>query len=775
MFDRIANLVTRRALVVILVLLLLTAVAAVEATRIRFEFSPQALLRGDDQLYQQLQDFKQTFAYEDSVLMVIVEATGDANVLDDHLLNWQRDIADRLRALPHVNECATLATIEIPRRTLGFPPSVAARPFISRFPANENDSRRLRRLVDESPLLAGTLVSKDLRVAALLVFIDPKVQHVSDLTVVVDDVKQVLQAYPAPAGFRTALSGLPYIRTDTIKNLQDDQKRLLPIAALLYLVTLAIVFRRVSGSLLPLLAVGMGLAWTIGTVVAVGAAFNLISNVLPVLLLVVGVSNCVHVLDEYAEQLPLAGGDRTEASRRTMRHMSRSCALTLFTTAVGFACLWTARSDVLREFGWQATLGMGFMYVTIIGTLGSLMQFFRPPRRSTAGAPLGHVTATAGHVIDRHPRITLAISGLAITTAVWLGLQVPVNSYMIETYSQDHPTLKTLRLVDNELSGLLPIEVRLQADNSERLLDPDVFRKVEKFEQEALQQEGVLFARSYADVLESISTGTAALTGASAELPESDKELERDIRLGHWVVNRVGETLGYPNFMTDDGRAGRILIKVQDVGTLRLKTLIDHLNAELHQAFPPGSGVTPTLTGDAYVNTMAMNAVIHDLFYSLLTASLTIFATIAITFRSLRTGLIAAIPNLTPLALTLGYMRLRGYDMNVGNVIVFTISLGIAVDDSIHFLFRFREEMQRTGSVEDAVDRTFEGTGRAIVVTSVLIVAGLSVLLFSDFVPTRRFAELTSVTMIGALIGVLLLLPACLVLFWKRPEKTSPD
>ncbi|HSG69181.1 MAG TPA: MMPL family transporter, partial [Planctomycetaceae bacterium] len=184
---------------------------------------------------------------------------------------------------------------------------------------------------------------------------------------------------------------------------------------------------------------------------------------------------------------------------------------------------------------------------------------------------------------------------------------------------------------------------------------------------------------------------------------------------------------------------------------------------------PEGSGISFKLTGDAYVNAMAMNSVIRDLFYSLLTASLVIFGLIAAIFRSIRIGIIASIPNLTPLALTLGYMALRGYDMNVGNVIVFTISLGIAVDDSIHFLFRFREEMKQTTDVSEAVRLAFAGTGRAILVTSILIVTGLSVLLLSDFVPTRRFAELTSITMIGALIGDLFLLPACLLVFWKKP------
>jgi multidrug efflux pump subunit AcrB len=143
-------------------------------------------------------------------------------------------------------------------------------------------------------------------------------------------------------------------------------------------------------------------------------------------------------------------------------------------------------------------------------------------------------------------------------------------------------------------------------------------------------------------------------------------------------------------------------------------------------------------------------------------------------FRSVRLGLLAAIPNTTPMAVTLGYMGLRGYDLNAGNVIVFTICLGIVVDDTIHFLTRYREEMARDNDVWKAIERSYHGTGRAIVLMTLLIVCGLSVLLLSDFVPTRRFAELTTLTMIAALFGDLLLLPASLVLFRKR-ERTRKD
>src|SRR5262249_39720131 len=192
-------------------------------------------------------------------------------------------------------------------------------------------------------------------------------------------------------------------------------------------------------------------------------------------------------------------------------------------------------------------------------------------------------------------------------------------------------------------------------------------------------------------------------------------------------------------------------------------------------AFPPGGSIEARLTGEAYVNAFALTTLIGDLFYSLLTASLVIFTLIALEFRSLRAGLIAALPNLTPLLVTLGYMGLRGYDMNVANVIVFTICLGLADNNTIHFLYRFREELHTGHDVPHTIQQTFHGTERTIVATNLLLLAGMSILLFSSFVPTRRFAELTCVTIIGNLLGILLLLPTCLILAWREPLIVPPS
>jgi predicted RND superfamily exporter protein len=380
------------------------------------------------------------------------------------------------------------------------------------------------------------------------------------------------------------------------------------------------------------------------------------------------------------------------------------------------------------------------------------------------------VVTAAADAVDRHPRTTLLIGAAGTALALWMARGVHVNSSMIETYGEDHPTLQSLRLVEEKLGGLLPIEVSLRAKQPGAYLTPDVYRRVAEFERFARAQEGVLFARSYVDFHEAIGTEMTART-ARGRPPDNSKEaLQRRIERSDWVIDRIAGTLNYHVFMTPDGLRARVLLKVRDIGTRRLGALNQQLAGELARVFPPETGIEATLTGDAYVNTIAMNNVIHDLFWSLLTASGTIFTIITFGFRSLRIGLIAAVPNFTPLLFTLGYMGWRGYEMNVGNVIVFTISLGIAVDDTVHYLARFREEMIHRRDVLQAVHHTYEASGRAMLIVTLLVISGLAVLLLSDFVPTRRFAELTCVTMATALFGDLLILPACLMVFWGQRQ-----
>lgn len=748
---------------------LATILAGISAWRLKFDFTPQAIFANDDDVLAFSEQFKERFGYEDTLLLVLLEATGDTDVLDRHALTWQAATVKKLERLPHVTAVESLATLRTAKRYLWSRPRIRIEPLVIELPVDLPTETRVREVVERSPLVEGALVSRDRRLAATIVAFDPSARDLETTRAILQSVEGVFQETAPPDGYRLRYSGLPAIRVGIVDDLRDNQLIFVPLAAAVFVVALWFLFRSLAGTILPLLAVGVGMVWTIGILAALDEPLNIVTNVLPLLLLVIGVSNCVHVVSRYAEDFIQFNKDSDRAIRHTLSHMAYACFLTIATTAIGFLSLMAASGEVLRDFGWQAAMGMGLLYVSTIAVLGTLLPLLPAPADASTvghGSRLARWTAHSGRTVALHPGKMLGTSLAIAALCVLLGLRVGVNSYTIETYDEGHPTVETQQLIEGQMAGFIPLEVSLSADRAGRFLEPDIYQKVAAAEKFASEQRGVIFVRSYVDLhQEAYAELRAGRDEARQDLPNTDERGERRIQWTERMLAESPHAAAYQAFLTPDGLHARMLVRVRDVGTRKTLALTKEIERKLAELFPSGSGITFRLTGDAYVAASSLDGFVRQLFFSLLSASLIIFCIIGVLFASLRLALVTVLPNVTPLIITLGYMGLVGYDLNVANIIVFAISLGVAVDNTIHFLARYLEERRTTGNAADAIERTYEATGRAIVVSTLLIVGGLSVLLMSDFVPTRRFAELTAVTMAAALFGDLLLLPACLVLF----------
>lgn len=775
---RFAEVLARRPRLVLGLLIASVVASLALLPLLQFDFSPQGIYRGNDELVGYSEEFKRAFGYDEAVVLVVLEATGQRDVLDAAALQWQRDVAGDFGKIAWVRSVESLATLEGPKLTLG---GLSLEPLVAAGPVDEDSALKARGLFSTQPLIRSGMLSEDERVAAIPVFLNPDAREITALTKAVSAVRQAVAARPAPFDYRVRLTGLPVLRVDVVDDLKADQMTLIPLAGLVYLAVLGLMFRRVSGAVLPLLAVGIGLTWTLATLVATGESVNLVTNVLPVLLLIIGVSSSVQIIATYAEEAARNLGDRRSATVSAIAKMTPACLLAALTTAVGFCSLATAHSKLLQSFGWQAAIGVGFQYVCTLIALGTMIRFFAPPRyvgpldeRQTVTT---RVVTAAGYAVARHPWLTVGGTAAIALGALWAGTRVTINSHSaLETFPERHPAVETLRLVESKLAGIMPLEISLQASKPGAFLDPDVFHRVLEIEREAGEMEGVSSVQSYADLFKGVIAhwpGRRVSESDQELVPEGNAGQARLARTARFV-ERFSGAFHFDGFMTADGLRARVRLRLKEIGSRRTLELIGKLQDRLAAMFPAGGPIEARLTGEAYVNALSLTTLIRDLFYSLLTASLVIFTLIGVEFRSLRAGLIAALPNLAPLVITLGYMGLRGYDMNVANVIVFTICLGLADDNTIHLLYRFREELHAGGKVAAAIRRAFRGTGRAIVATSLLLLAGMGVLLFSNFVPTRRFAELTCVTILGNLLGVLLLLPACLVLAWKPGRREMP-
>ena len=759
--------------------LLLATVATltfgVFATNLSFDFVPQAMFRGNDELVNYTQTLYEEFSHDDNVILIVLEATSDRDTLDAAALDWQVAVMQELKRHDAIDRIESLATLIVPRvRLLGGLRTITS-PLILQSPADDRTESRVRAILSESTLIHKTLISEDDRLAAIAVFVVGDSQDVDLINRLLADIDAILARRSAPHGYKVHVTGLPAIRADIVKRLRLDQFKIIPLAYLVFVVALAILFRRVSAVLVPLLTVGVGLVWSMGLLGATHQTFTIFTNVLPILLLVVGVSNCVHVISRFAEEGRDEALCNRAAARRTMLAMSTACLLTLGTTAIGFGSLIVARSELLRSFSWHAALGIGLLYASLILVMGPLLTWCRPPaiqaNPSRKALSITRIVTAGGNAVVRRPRLAIAFGILVVVTSVWVSRDVSVNSHLIETFDEGDPVIQTMRLVESQLAGFLPLEISLTAAEPGRLEESDVMRRVLALEAFAKESDIVHASHSYASVHEALYLQTRSGDATAAEFLAPNEDAERQLRRGRSLIERHPRAFNYSTLMRADGRRARVMLSATDAGTRDTLVLIDQLNQKIDELFPTDSGVEVRLAGDAYVAAIALDRFIRDLFYSIMGASVAIFLVIGLLFRSIRVGLIATIPNITPLAVTLGYIGLRGYDLNGANVIVFAIALGLAVDDTIHFVARFREEMKTDDDVNAALTRTLQGAGRAIVVTSLLLVVGLSVVWTSDFVPTRRLAELTSVSVVAALLGDLLLLPACVTLFWKRQRR----
>ena len=775
-------------------MLLAAALGGWAATGAEADFSPQSVLTGRDDLAAGMEATRAAFGYEDAVLLVLLEDDrpaadrGDGGVLSAAALAWQQRLARDLPALPHVADAAGLATIRTGRLSLarfGAVDAVRLIPGTPDDPPTDDEAAWIREQLADGR--ADGLVSADRRTAAVLAILEPSARTAAATREVVDAVNGYLSNAPPPAGLTATVGGMPALRVAIVEGLETDTEFLFPLAGLLFLAALGLAFRRPVGVVVPLLGVGCGLAWAAGLLAAGGTTFGILSNVLPVLLTVIGFAAAVHILSRYAEAAavsvpgsrPHRGADRDAragetpapqyevrfiAARRTFAAMVPAVALTTGTTAVGFGSLLTANSDAVRAFAVQAAVGLGCLGVSTLLAFAALAPRLRPPRESKNNG--WNPAVPVGGWAVRRPRAALAAGATVAGACVWLGTGLRVDSRMLETQDETHPAARAVRRVERDLGGVIAVEAVLETGAPGGLLEPDNYARVARLAAAARDLPGVLSVRTYTDILGRSLAGLRR--DPAADGPPTGPGAAARIRQAVTFTERTAPGSTRP-FLTGNAAAGRVVVRVADVGTAATLELADELKTRLNAAFPPDLNSAPRwrLTGDGYVNAVGMDRFVRDFLWGLAGASAVIFGAIGLLFRSVRAGLIAVVPNLAPLIFTLGYMRLRGLELNAGNAIVFAVGLGIAVDDTIHFLARFREELAAGADVAAAVKTTLAASGRAIVLTSLLILAGLSALLFSEFVPTRRFAELVCVTLAAALIGDLALLPAALAAFWK--------
>jgi predicted RND superfamily exporter protein len=720
------------------------------------DFTPQAIFLDAGPELDALRRIEATFGREDNDVLVLVSGDlGSAGAL-----GWLRGRAEALRALPGVERVDSPFEAGVLRGTPDGGLELL-RPLDALPPAEG------LAVLGADLLWGRLLVSPDGRTAALRVRVAPHAERVADLEPVLAGVAAAATAGGAPPGVEVQLTGVPWVRVEVVQRMLADQARFVPLVGLCFAAATTLLFRRLWLGLVPLVAVLLADAWTVAALVIGGVTFNVLSVLVPTLVIIIGIADGVHLTARYREELA-ADADPEAALGRTVREMALPCFLTTFTTAAGFGSLAVAETRVLRDFGVHSAVAMLVCYVAVMGVVPVLLALVPPDRvaaRPAAGGEPPELRALSAidRMVARRPGWALAGSAALSLLALGLGAGVRGNSHLLEMYAPGSPTWRAIHAAQDELSGVIPIFAHVDLGAPGAVTTADALRRVDAVEA-ALRAEGmVLWTRSPASALR----GLHAALGGEGPLPATDEAAAQELM--------VAELSG------DDPLAGvadptrqqaRVLALVADAGGRETLAMRDRVGAAAAAAFE-GTGARVTLTGDGLLAAAGVDRLITDLLEGLALVFAIILGTLGLLLRDLRLALLACVPNLAPLAFTLGALGLMGADLQTSNIVSFTVAVGLAVDDTIHFLIRYRQERDRGYGPAPAVRRTFLGAGHAILTTTLLLVVGFSVLIASDLTSTRHFGLLSTVTLVAALLADLVLLPALLHLT-ERPGPRSP-
>ena len=662
-----------------------------------------------------------------------------------------RAVVSSLESLAHVNDVLWLDRIPV-LNLFGLP-----EPVLPRGDASAARFESARQRASEHPLVLGQLMSPDAKTLLLMVRIDWLfVEQDSDCT---DRLRQVAESaaaeYPEFDVSFAVTGNVPIRLSRAASNRQNEIKYQI-IGNLTALLIALLLFRGLAAMVVVALAPAAGVFWTIGIVRLLGIADNGFSAViLPVLVCMIGFTDGVHMM-VHIRRHRAAGDSPAFAAKAAIREVGLACWLTSLTTAIGFGSLMLARQEVVREFGMCCVIGvlLTFLSVVMIVPWASAGRFGNRIHTGHEGNPidrgLGRISGLILWVLHRSRVMALLAIGVTAMLAFFASRLSPDERLTSSLDVASEPAA-ALQHIDEVLGGMETAKVVISWDPSVPSRSGQIAAVVEQVEMMLRNEPLIGHPLSIVSLL-------SALPGEGP--PESRMSL---LELLPPPLKRA--------FFTPESRTAEVQFRVRDLGIARYGPVFERLESEFAKLEQTHSEFHIRLEGNAIRRWQRLYQVVVDLATSLGTASLIIFVVLTFIFRSLRLGLISIVPNLFPLAATGSLIYAAGGHLEIVSVCAFTVCLGIAVDDTIHFMTRFVSEQRRGKPRRLAISDAFVGVGTALIMTTIVLVIGFGTALLSEARDHRIFATMGILTIITALFADLTFLPALL----DRFAPSTPD
>lgn len=754
---RLERLLTNRnAWTALALLALISVVAAVALRNVRVDYDFEKFFPNNDPELTRYLEFRERFGHDNDFLLFGIER--EPSVFDRELLTRVDTLAAMLERIPRVTKVLSPTRMSEPVIT---PVGVFETPYL-RF-QNDSlipiDAARIWR----DPRVKDHFFTSDGKAMLVMLNAEPNLSKARCDTLLTQ-VRATLIAAGLPD---TRIVGRIVGQDHYITTMVREMFFFLSVSILLLAVFLWIGFRSRLGVIVPIGVVGLAILWQVGLMTALGQPIGILTMLLPTILFVVGMSDVVHILESYLDEIR-AGVPRIRAIANTYAEVGLPTLLTAITSGIGFATLGTANIAPLQEFGLYTGLGVLLTFILAFTMLPALLVLTDPqrllPSRMAVSPWESRLPRLFRWTIRRRRSILLAFTVVALVSA-WGASRIRVNNYLLEDLPTNDPMKQGFVWFEDRFGGVRPFELEIALNElapGRTIWDLQVLRSMERVQSYAEDTYGVSGSVSPVTLMRSMNKAFNGGDNAFYRLPDDSATCARMAKR----MRLLGKDL-LGGMVSSDARSARLSGRIVDEGGYIHKSKNAGLDAFIAaNTFP---GLDMRQTGMAYLidrnNATLSTQLIRGMGLAvLLTALIMLWF-----FRDPRMVLVALIPNLVPLLFIAGVMGFFGIDLKVSTAIIFSIAFGIAEDDTIHMLAALRQNLRRGLSPAYALKRTYLRTGKAVTVTSLMLLSGFVCLVFSDFASVHYMGMLITLTLAFAFVAELLLLPALVLLMMRKP------
>jgi len=726
----------------------------------RFSYTEANLLPDDDEINLEYNNFLDTFGEEGNLIVIAVK---DSTLFTPEKFKAWNNLTETLSSYSEIDHVISLGTLKKLEK-FDNPKRFEMVPFIEQKDWDSTDVAGYKdELLNKLPFYKNLVYSGNKKTVQTALYLNEDIVNSKQRKIfVIEDLKPLIDKFQEDADMKVYVSGMPYIRTLNSQNIIDEIGLFIGAALLVTSLIFFFFFRSIRATVISMITVLIGVMWAFGIIGLLHYEITVLTALIPPLIIVIGIPNCIFLINKYQQEVK-NHGNQAKSLQRVISKVGNATLLTNLTTASGFATFILTDSTLLKEFGIVASINIVALFILSLVIIPIIYSYMPLPKDKH----LKHLNKQwIGGFVDwiermvRHHRIAIYISSVCLLVVSIIGIYtIKISGSLLEDMPQKADFFTDIRFFEEEFDGIMPLEILIDTKRPKGALKLSTLKKMETLET-AIEEVPQL--SQPLSVVRLAKYSKQAYYNGNPKYYQLPTSQERNF-IAPYLKGFSTEGNLMSSYVDTTGRYARITTFMKDIGTDEMDRIEADLWPKINKIFPEEQ-FKVSMTGKALIFQKGTTYLVKNLVISLTLAIILIALLMAWMFRSFRMILISVIPNLLPLIVTAGMMGFLGVPIKPSTILVFSIAFGISVDDTIHFLAKYRQELKANNwKIKRSVYAALKETGVSMFYTSIVLFFGFSVFMISSFGGTVALGGLVSATLLFAMLSNLLLLPSLLL------------